>query len=365
MYQFNYFMPTKIFFGRGQVKMHPEIFASAGKKALIVTGRQSAKINGSYNDVIETLQQAGVASVLFDEVEENPSLETIEAGARIGLVHHVDFVVGIGGGSPMDAAKAMAVFIKNPQINQGTIFQSEKLDHVPVIAIATTSGTGSEVTPYSIVTSKADRTKKNLGQSVFPIAAFLDSHYTDALPYHITVHTAIDAFTHLVEGYLNTNATRFSDQLAEDGFRLFGNCFRSLCSKNLNFEFRDTVMYTSMIAGVVIAQTGTSLPHGMGYALTYHKGLAHGVANGILTIEYLKIFKNFSKIESMLNLLGYQTLSELEDVFKVLMPDVVQISEEEIKEFSEAIMSNQAKIKNHPETVTLDQIITIYKKSLL
>ncbi len=365
MYQFKYFMPTKIFFGREQVMMHPDVFASVGKKALIVTGRHSAKNNGSYQDVLNVLDQAGIKSVLFDSVEENPSLETIEAGAEIGIRNQTDFVIGIGGGSPMDAAKAIAVFIKHPQISKETVFLGQQLEHIPVIAIATTSGTGSEVTPYSIVTSRVDQTKKNLGQVVFPVAAFLDSRYTDSLPYEVTVNTAIDAFTHLVEGYLNTNATSFSDHFAEEGLRLFGDCFIRLCSKEIDPEFRDTVMYASMLAGIVIAQTGTSLPHGMGYALTYHKGLPHGIANGILMIEYLNIFRNKSKIDRLLELLGLQSLSELESVFSKLITHKIAISHEEILQYAEAIMSNQAKIRNHPEQVTMDQIIGIYQKSLL
>ena len=363
--EFKFSMPTEIYFGEDAILKNKEVFSAIGSKALIVTGRSSAKKNGSYDDVVNALLKTGIGYVLFDEVEENPSLETIENGSNIGKMNHVDFVIGIGGGSPMDAAKAMAVFIQNPNINMDNIFSSGKLESIPVIAVATTSGTGSEVTPYSIVTSNKEKTKKNLGQSVFPRVAFLDSKYTYDLPYDITVNTAIDAFTHLVEGYLNTNSTYMSDVYGEKGFELFKYCFEKLISKELDTEFRTKVMLASTMAGIQIAQNGTSLPHGMGYPLTYFKGLPHGLANGVLTIEYLRSFKDQRKIERMLNILGLCYLDELESIFKGLIDIKVEITLEEIREYSMNFISNKSKLKNHTEEVGLDDIVSIYSKSLL
>ncbi|RII33521.1 iron-containing alcohol dehydrogenase [Clostridium chromiireducens] len=363
--EFKYSMPTKIYFGKDSILINKEVFSSIGSKSLIVTGRNSAKKNGSYDDVVRALSEVGVKHVLFDQVEENPSLETIEKGGNIGKTNNVDFIIGIGGGSPMDAAKAMAIFIKNPEINIDNIFCGKQLESIPVVAVATTSGTGSEVTQYSIVTSNKEKTKKNLGQSIFPVAAFLDSKYTFNLSYDITVNTAIDAFTHLVEGYLNSNSTYISDLYGERGFELFKYCFEKLISKNLDDEFRDKVMLASTLGGMQISQTGTSLPHGMGYPLTYFKGLPHGLANGVLTIEYLKSFKNKTKIEKMLNILKLNSLEELDEIFKKLLNINIQVTEEEIIEYSKALVSNKAKLKNHPEEVSLDDIVEIYSKSLL
>lgn len=363
--EFKYSMPTDIYFGEDVILKNKELFSSIGRKALIVTGRSSAKKNGSYDDVKKALSEVNVDYVLFDEVEENPSLETVEKGSHIGKVNNVDFVIGIGGGSPMDAAKAIAVFIKNPEINKENIFSSGKLDSIPVVAVPTTAGTGSEVTPYSIVTSNQEKTKKNLGQIIFPKVAFIDVKYTFDLPYDITVNTAIDAFTHLVEGYLNTNSSYMSDIYGEKGFELFKYCFEKLISKDLSREFRENVMMASVMGGIQIAQNGTSLPHGMGYPLTYFKGLPHGLANGVLTIEYLKSFKDKTKINRMLNLLGVSDLGELETIFSSLIDVRLYITEEEINEYSRSFISNKAKLKNHPEEVAFDDIVRIYKNSLL
>ncbi|HHX62870.1 MAG TPA: iron-containing alcohol dehydrogenase [Epulopiscium sp.] len=360
---FKYLMPTQMYFGEDVVFKNKEIFSSIGTKALIVTGRSSAKKNGAYDDITQALVESSIEYILFDEVEENPSLETIEKGSHIGREHNVDFIIGIGGGSPMDAAKAIAVFIKNPEINKDNIFSGRTLESIPVIAVATTSGTGSEVTQYSIVTSNKEKTKKNLGQSIFPKIAFLDPKYTFDLPYEITINTSIDAFTHLVEGYLNSNSTYMSDIYGEKGFELFKSCFEKLEKKELDHEFRSDVMLASALAGIQIAQNGTSLPHGMGYPLTYFKGMPHGLANGVLTVAYLKSFKDQTKIDKMLNILALTSLVELEAIFEKLIDVKINISPEEIKEYAKDLISNKAKLKNHTEEVGLEDIIRIYSNS--
>lgn len=363
--KFNYLMPTQMYFGEDAILKNEGVFSTIGKKALIVTGRNSAKINGSYDDVVKALSKDGIEHLLFDQVEENPSFETVEKGSQLGKENNVDFVIGIGGGSPMDAAKAIAVFIKNPDINKDNVFCGRKLDHIPVVAVATTSGTGSEVTQYSIVTCNKEETKKNLAQSIFPELAFLDPKYTYELPYDITVNTSIDAFTHLVEGYLNSKSTVMSDVYGEKGFALFKTCFEKLVDKVLDKEFREKVMLASAFGGIQIAQNGTSLPHGMGYPLTYFKGMPHGLANGVLTIEYLRGFKDQTRIDNMLSLLGLNSLDELDVIFKKIMEIDIEITKEEIEEYSKDFFANKGKLKNHTEEVELEDIIRIYSDSLL
>lgn len=353
-----------MYFGKDAVSNNQEVFAAIGKKALIVTGRNSAKKNGAYDDIVKALSVNSIDYILFDEVEENPSLETIEKGSHIGKDKQVDFVIGIGGGSPMDAAKAIAVFIKNPEVNIDNIFSGRTLESIPVVAVATTSGTGSEVTQYSIVTSNKEKTKKNLGQSIFPVVAFLDPKYTFDLPYDITVNTSIDAFTHLVEGYLNVNSSYMSDIYGEKGFELFRSCFQKLIAKDLDHKFRSDIMLASALAGIQIAQNGTSLPHGMGYPLTYFKGMPHGLANGVLTIGYLKSFKDQRKIKRMLTILGLENLEGLEIIFDQLIDVKINITKEEIAQYARDFVSNKAKLKNHTEEVDFEDIVGIYNSSL-
>lgn len=358
-----YFMPTEVLMGESIVSQSGELFKRFGKKALIVTGKHSSKKNGSLDDCCAILSQMGIGYSVFDEVEENPTLETIAKASIQGIKEKTDFIIGIGGGSPLDAAKVIGILIKNPEITIDTIFDVPALSSLEVIAIPTTSGTGSEVTPYAIVTDHRSQTKRNIGHKVFPALAFLDPSYTYDLPYSITINTAIDAFTHLAEGYLNVNASTFSDTQAEKGLLLFSKSLPALKENQITPEVRADLMIASSLAGFVIAQTGTSLPHGMGYALTYHKGLPHGIANGILFPAYLESFKDCSKLNQMLHWLGFSELNQLTTILKSLVQVNINISLEELENYALQMSSNEAKLKNHPEAIDFNGLFEIYKKS--
>lgn len=362
--EFSHVIPTELYFGTNIIQKKKSVFSQWGRKALIVTGKHSAKKNGSLEDVLSVLKEQQIDYVIFDQIEENPSLETIELGKKIGTESKVDFVIGIGGGSPLDAAKAIALFIKNPDISKENIFKAPQLTYLPVLTIPTTAGTGSEVTPYSIVTVNTQQIKRNLGQKIYPKAAFLDSKYTLDMPYEVTVNTAVDALTHLVEGYLNTNATFMSDIYVQKGVELFAGCIPALLNRQITSDTRNDLLCASMLAGMVLTQTGTSLPHGMGYALTYHKGLAHGLANGVLLIAYLKTFKEQKNLMKLLHFMNMDSIKDLENVIKQLVHVEIEITQDEIIKYSNDLYKNKGKLKNHPEEVSLEEIIGIYKESL-
>lgn len=361
---FKFYMPTNVIVGRNVVVDNYFLFKEYGEKALIVTGKNSAKVNGSLNDVIKALSRAELSYEIFDKVEENPSLETIEDAAILGINSKVDFVIGIGGGSPLDASKAIAVMIKNPHITKDTIITNEALQALDVVAIPTTSGTGSETTQYSIVTVHKEKTKKNLGQSVFPKLALLDGKYTEFLSEEITINTAVDSFSHLVESYLNINSNLITDGIIEKAISLWGQCIEPLISGEFSLEHRDKLMIISTMAGMVIAQTGTSLPHGMGYPLTYFKNIPHGLANGCLYKEYLNIFKDREKVDNIWKVLGLKSYEELKEILYKLTKVNIKLTEDEIKDYTDGMWSNKAKLKNHPEEVTYNDIYKIYKNSL-
>lgn len=361
---FKFYMPTNVVIGRDVVVTNYILLKKYGEKALIVTGKSSAKINGSLEDTIKALSMAEIDYEIFDKVEENPSLETIEEAAKVGISSKVDFIIGIGGGSPLDAAKAIAVMIKNPDITKDTIITNKVLEALDVVAIPTTSGTGSETTQYSIVTVHKEKTKKNLGQSIFPKLALLDGKYTEFLGKDITINTAVDAFSHLVESYLNVNANFITDGIIEKAITLWGQCIESLLKGEFTLEDRDKLMLTSTMAGMVIAQTGTSLPHGMGYPLTYFKNIPHGLANGCLYVEYLNIFKDRSKIDNIWMLLNLNSYEELKELLGKLTKVNIRLSDEEIRKYTDDMWNNKAKLKNHPEEIAYNDLYSIYKKSL-
>lgn len=362
--EFKYFMPTRVLMGNNIIINSYNEFESFGKKAYIITGRNSAKINGSLNDVIKALDLASIKYTIFDEVEENPSLETIEKAVEIGKIERIDFIIGIGGGSPIDAAKVIAVMMKNKGLTKDNILEAEKLSALDVISVPTTSGTGTETTQYAIVTDNKNRTKVNFGQIVFPKISFLDARYSEHMIFETTLNTAVDALSHIIEGYLNINANIITDALAEKAIKLWGECIGELVDGEISYEVREKLMISSTMAGIVIAQTGTSLPHGMGYPLTYFKNIPHGLANGCLYIEYLKVFKNRERVENIYKLLGLQSYSDLENLLGKFTKVDIEISDEEIKSYTDSMWKNQGKLKNHPEKVSYEELYNIYYRSL-
>jgi len=360
----NYYMPTKVVLDEEVVLKNSNLFYAYGEKALIVTGKTSSIINGSLKDVANVLDKKGIIYDIFNDVEENPSLETIENIAKLGKAQNSNFIIGIGGGSPIDAAKAAGVLINNPNATRYNLFDSPHLKSIPIIAVPTTAGTGTETTPYSIVTDNELQTKRGICQRVFPEVALLDVKYLMFLPEQITINTSIDVLSHLIEGYLSSNANILSDALAEKGLKLFGECLNMIRERDFSYTIRKKLMVASTLAGMVIAQSGTSLPHGMGYALTYYHNIPHGKANGVLLKSYLEFCTDESKTRKILYLLTLENLDELGDFLNSVLGYVNSVSYEDICSYTDKMTLNKNKLKNHPAPVMKEDILKIYTDSL-
>lgn len=155
-----YYMPSKILMGEDCVQTNSEAFLKMGKKALIVTGEHSAKKNGSFDDIIKVLSSNGQTWALFDKIMSNPTIESVYEGAAIARSEQVDFIIAIGGGSPMDAAKAINL-LACQDIPESELFRGQYTDEIlPMVMVPTTAGTGSEVTPFAVLTDNRAQTKK-------------------------------------------------------------------------------------------------------------------------------------------------------------------------------------------------------------
>ena len=288
-----YYMPTKIIKGEGCVLDSPNLLI-LGKKAFIVTGKHSGALSGALDDVKSVLENNKIPYHVYDKIENNPEISDMAEGGRMCREFGADFIVAIGGGSPLDAAKAISVYCTNEpracsDFTLYDIFSGQfKNDPLPMCAIPTTAGTGSEVTPYSILTLHKEQTKRSFSSPlVFYKAAFLDPKYTANLPLQITRNTAVDAMCHLLEGYTNKKSSNLTDYMAIEGLRLIGECKNGLLTGEISMEERDKLLYASCLGGIVISQTGTTVVHSMGYALTYFHDIPHGMANGYLVYGYL------------------------------------------------------------------------------
>ncbi len=363
---FRYFMPANTYFGKRCIAENKEALRPFGEKALIVTGRNSAKKNGSQADITAALEQLGKTWVLFDEIEENPSLETVCKGAALGKAEGVSFVIGIGGGSPMDSAKAIACLIANPEKDSSVLF-GPPAAHLPVVEIPTTAGTGSEVTQYAVVTLHDKGTKSAISQLIFADVSFLDPGYMATLSPTVTNNTAIDALSHLLESYMAVRSSYLSEKMVEMGLSIFRECMPALLKKEYTDEDREKLMLASAIAGACIAQTSTSLPHGFGYFLTYDKGIPHGRANGLLMAAYLNSFqgKEAQKVEKMLQCMGLSSVQQLNEFLQAVLDTPESFSAEDVKNFTQKAMQYPERFASYPYVLTEDAVYQMYAKSLL
>ena len=363
----NFCIPTNIFVEKDCVTRHSSEFARYGKKALIVTGAHSAKSNGSLNDLISVLEKNNIRYQIFDQVEENPCVETIAKAASVGKDFNADFVVGIGGGSPMDAAKAIALLIANPLENEQVLYQKKDLGHLPVIAIPTTCGTGSEATAVSVLTNHQMGLKKSIPYKIFPELALVDGKYLAGASKSLIVNTAVDALAHLIESYLNSKAHDLNKMFSEYGLKLWGQNKELLSfEKPLNEDELQKLMFTSTIAGISIAHTGTGLPHGMSYDLTYSFGIPHGKACGYFQAAYLEVCQKHlsDEVKKVLELLQIENLKE----FQLMIDNLIgkyKLSIKDADKFAEAISHNEGKLSATPFKISQEEIFQIYEKSVL
>lgn len=364
--EFKFFIPTKIFLGIGCVAQNKDEFIHLGKRALIVTGRNSAKASGALLDITTVLEEQKIAWELFDQIEENPTFAIVEAGGDAARRFKPDMIIAIGGGSPLDAAKAIAVlavnFIGATELYKGG-FQAAPL---PIVAIPLTAGTGSEVTPYSILTDTEKQTKRSFSDPrIFPVVAFLDARYTQTQSRDVTVNTAVDALSHAIEGYMSKRSTLVSDCLALEAIRSFGKVRKALSLGSFDLADREELLYASLLGGIVIAQTGTTAVHALGYSLTYFYQVPHGRANGLLLGEYLRFNEPVvpEKVSAVLAALGLKTVNEMKELLVELLPSSEVYTEQELQKFV-SIASEAANIVNTPRQPNKEDLYQLLKDSL-
>lgn len=284
-----FYMPVKVYDEKRCVANHAEELTSLGRKALIVTGRSSAEKTGALSDVCEALKQFEKEWCVFNGVEENPSVETVRKAASIGMEEGCDFVIGIGGGSPMDAAKAIAFLMKQKNAKADLYDASAGDDALPVACVPTTCGTGSEVTGVSVLTVHEKKTKKSIPHKIFPDIALIDGKYLSAAPQSMITNTAVDALAHMMESYLSKKADDYSKAVVIEGLKIWNQC-KDVMDGTRTADEKDysVLMRASTFAGIAIAQTGTSIPHALSYILTYDDKIAHGRACGLFLARFVK-----------------------------------------------------------------------------
>lgn len=346
------YVPVRVYSEENAVLNHSHELAVFGRKALIVTGKVSSRKNGSLDDVISALKMHGREFTVFDKTEENPCVGTAVMCARQGIEEGADFVIGVGGGSPLDTAKAAAFLMKHPKNGKELLYQTGDDSHFPLVLVPTTCGTGSEVTQYSVLLREELKVKKSILHSVFAGLALIDGRYLKSAPLTIIRNTALDSFCHLVESRINKRADSYSRMFVDSGLLLWGKNRSALESGTDDPAVYQSLIDASAMAGMAIAQTSTTVPHGLSYYLTINMGIPHGKAVGYFIAGYLSAAHE-SEREYILKKAGFSSLDDFQE-FYLRICGKTEVSRELLSAASEGMLKNPQKLSPVPFNIDRD-----------
>lgn len=298
---YNFFNPTRVLFGAGELNnLHKQ--AMPGKKAMVVISNgKSTRENGTLDRTLEQLRMAGVETALFDKVEANPLKSTVEAGAKFAKDNNCDFVVALGGGSVMDAAKVMAMYALQPgelwDYVAGSTGKMQPLVNptLPVVAITTTAGTGSEVDQWGVVTNPETNEKIGCGgmDSLFPVLAVVDPELMLTVPPKFTAYQGFDALFHSVEGYISVVSSLMSDMVQLAAIENIGKYLPRAVKNGDDLEAREHVAFANTMSGYSMVVGSCTSEHSMEHAMSaYHQHLPHGAGLIMISKEYYTHFIN-------------------------------------------------------------------------
>lgn len=378
---FSFTGARKIVFGNGSFQQLPEhIRELQAKRPLIVLDKQLAA-TGMKEQVVELLKKNGMECQVFDKVDPEPKISLADEGAKLALKAKCDIVIGIGGGSAMDVAKAIAVLAAN----KGKAVDYLGLNKVPgpglpKIMIPTTAGTGSEVT-FTSVFVRPDLKKKEGMNSPFlyPDLALLDPLLTVSLPPGPTASTGIDALCHAIESYTSINASPMSELLSLEAIALISENLRTAVHDGTNIVAREKMLLGSLYAGLGLANAGVTAVHSLSYPLGGRYGIPHGLANTVL-LPHVMSFNISGAQEKFVDIaeamgemveglplreaayLAVEAVNALvEDCGIQTNLEDLGISEDDFEEMAKIAMTVARPLANNPRQVTIEDAVTIYE----
>lgn len=306
-------VPRDIIYAEGSLSQLAEL---TGKKATLVTGGNSMKRFGFLQQAREYLEQAGMETRIIDNVEPNPSVETVYRGAKELLEFGPDWIIAIGGGSALDAAKVMWCFYEHPQLTFEDIITPGSMpplrNKARFVAIPSTSGTASEITAFSVITdTKAHIKYPIVSAHIVPDIALLDSALPKKMPAHITANTGMDVMAHALEAYVSKAATSFTDPYALEAIELVLSSLPVAYSDGENTEARENMHNASALAGMAFSNASLGLVHSLAHKIGGEFGVTHGLANAILLPYIIRYNKQFTdKYTTLEKKLGIEAIDE-------------------------------------------------------
>ncbi len=381
---FKYEMPTKIIFGCGVVNQTGKELEKLGvKKVMIVTDRGFIE-SGLVCRLENSLKCSKIEYVTYNKVQPNSGDKLVKEAANIAKDENCELTIGIGGGSSMDTAKAVAVMVTNT----GNIMDYAGMDKIknkplPNIAIPTTAGTGSEVTIWAVITDHEKNYKTGIGSfMIIPKVAICDPELTISLPTHITAATGMDALTHAIESYVCTATQPISEALSEKAITLIGEYLRIAVANGKNIDAREGMLMGSLTAALAFNETRLGIAHSWASPLGAHFPISHGLVNSILlpnVMEYNLIGnpEKFARIALLMgeNIEGLNLMDSARKSVKAVrdlstdiglpqrLKDVIDISEEDIRKMANEALQSGNNLVN-PRKPTLEDMIEICRNSM-
>lgn len=304
-------VPTRVYFGRNILKdvISEQQGLLKGTILVVTTGRSLIRLRHLQllEDSLEGLSTVNRV-VTFDGISANPRLTEVEKGVSVGKKEKADVVVGFGGGSALDAAKAIAVGIGHTE-SVADFFYGKKMpteSTLPIIAIPTTAGTGSELSKAAIITDEEKKMKNGIrGVALYPRLAIVDSRFTETVPFRVTMETGFDVLAHAIESYISRAATPYTEMQSEYAIGIVGKYLPRLADNLQDTEAREKMSFASMIMGINLGNASTCLPHRLQYPLGAHTDTSHGQGLAALFPAWVRYEYRYSgeKVERVLRLL--------------------------------------------------------------
>jgi alcohol dehydrogenase class IV len=384
MNPFTFQTTPNVLFEAGASKKLPEIVATFGAKRVLLVTDKGVRKAGLTEAAEAALAAAGIAIDVYEDVVADPPSTVIEAAAKRARELGTDLVLSIGGGSALDTAKLVAYLAKSDEALDSIYGVGlAKGDRLPLILVPTTAGTGSEVTPISIVTTPTTEKKGVVAPKLLPDWAVLDPELTLGLPSHVTAATGIDAMVHAIEAFTSKNKKNpISDQLAKQALALLSANIRTACSDGRNLEARSGMLLGSMLAGMAFANAPVAAVHALAYPVGAIFHVPHGLSNALVLMGVMRF--NLSHAEPL-----YAELAPILDPAAADLPPAeaaarfvecldaicrdckvpaslaeVGVAQKDLERMATDAMKQTRLLVNNPREVTYDDAYAIYAEAL-
>ncbi|MCS7171744.1 MAG: iron-containing alcohol dehydrogenase [Aquificaceae bacterium] len=380
---FDFYLPVEIIFGVGSLEKLGEVGRRFGYRVLLVTGRKSTKEQGYINKALDSLKRWGVEEVfVFDQIEPNPTDKVVNHASELVVKERIDYIVGLGGGSSLDSAKAISIVSSNEGYAWDYVNYPEgprliPFFNRPVICIPTTAGTGSEVNRYSVLSNPIRKEKMVLSHSLnYPKVALIDPSLTISMDKKLTATTGVDALMHSLESLTNKLSNTFAEDLAIRSIQLIKTWLPIALQEPNNLRARSCMSYAAMLAGIAIDRKRVALIHGMEHPISAHyPHVAHaeGLSALALAVTEFNIVGNPEKYSLFAELMGYppkphMAVKALEDFLERidmrLSLKQLGVEREKLEKLTEDVcMLSRGLFSINPVEPTVEQVYKLYEKA--